>query len=218
MIKYLKKRMLGDMPKRLELAFYKVQSDINNLQGWVLHLNDKSESLKGSHDDHVNLTRKDITNINKWLQYLHTHNSELHKYIRETTEKIIEIYQKNAEMDKRLEKIEKGQVGTPQRTFEGHLKDKSPDEKTVKNELKETVIDKETFTGSQIELLDLVYHSDRPLSYGEIARLVGKKKKSIRNLIYELREKGIKIKDKPVGIRKKGFYLDAQEKIKVSGR
>ncbi len=48
--------------------------------------------------------------------------------------------------------------------------------------------------------------------------MLGKKKKSIRNLIYELREKKINVRSKPVGIRKKGFFLDREEKIRVSGR
>ena len=63
-----------------------------------------------------------------------------------------------------------------------------------------------------------MYHADRPFSYEEMAKMLGKKKKSIRNLIYELREKNINVKSKPTGVRKKGFYLDKEEKIKVSGR
>ena len=94
------------------------------------------------------------------------------------------------------------------------LKDKSKVKKTEKIQ----VIDKDSLTGSQIELLNIFYHSDRPLGYKDLKKIVGKKKKSIRNLIYELRDKGIKINYKPIGIRTRGFYLNKEEKIKVSGR
>ena len=74
------------------------------------------------------------------------------------------------------------------------------------------------FTGAEIEVLNLLYHSDRPISYENIVKIVGKKEKSIRNLICEIRRKGIEVLDKPIGIKQKGFYLPAEEKIKVSGR
>ena len=74
------------------------------------------------------------------------------------------------------------------------------------------------FTGAELEILNVLFHSDKPVSYERVAKIVGKKEKSIRNLIYEIRRKGIDVLTKPIGIRQKGFYLPAEEKIKVSGR
>jgi len=221
MIRYLKNRILGDSLSKVEDAFSKVDKDIKHLQLWVNHLNEKSEDVKESHHEHKNITKKDISNINKWLHYLYSHSNELQKFVKECTNFLINLQKKHTEIIERLEKLEQGQLRTPERTSQGHLKDKSLKFKDIskpeKNE-KIEVLDRGSFTGTQIEMLNILYHSDRPLSYGDIAKLVGKKKKSIRNIIYELRVKGVKINDKAVGIRKKGFYLDKEEKIKVSGR
>ncbi len=88
----------------------------------------------------------------------------------------------------------------------------------VKTPKKLSVLDKKAFAGAELEVLNVLYHSDRPISYERIAKIVGKKEKSIRNLIYEIRRKGIDVLTKAIGIRQKGFYLEQEEKIKVSGR
>ena len=77
---------------------------------------------------------------------------------------------------------------------------------------------KSTLSGSQLELLNILYESDRPLSYADLAKILNKKPKSIRNQIYELREAGIDVKSRFIGLRKKGFYLAKETKILISGR
>lgn len=91
-------------------------------------------------------------------------------------------------------------------------------EKDKSKDIKIHNIDRSSMTESQLELLNLLYHSDKPLSYLDIAGIVGKKEKSVRNLVYEIREKGINVLSKSIGARTKGFYLNKEEKIKVSGR
>lgn len=114
-------------------------------------------------------------------------------------------------------KTSQGQVGTPQGTSKGQVKDMSPAPKAIAHQ-ESVTFDKTQLRGAELELLQLLYHSDRPLSYEEIAKRLGKSEKSIRNLIYEIRHKNVEIKARPVGIREKGFYLTEQTKIAISGR
>ena len=106
-----------------------------------------------------------------------------------------------------------GHVRTQQGTSQGH-------EKAVAKpkELHEKPLNTSALSGSELEILRLLYHADKPLSYQDIAKQTAKSEKSIRNIIYELRKKGIVIKAVPVGIRQKGFYLDSKTKVLVSGR
>ncbi|MCX6710404.1 MAG: hypothetical protein NTV63_05665, partial [Candidatus Woesearchaeota archaeon] len=128
--------------------------------------------------------------------------------------------------------------GTSHGTSAGHLRDMSREEEIIENphpkqETKpKTAInnpesitdnipesfDRSRFPASELEIIKTLYYYERPLSYGDIAKSLGKKEKSIRNLICELRKKGIEILDKPIGIREKGFYLSGKAKITISGR
>jgi len=207
-----------------ERSLSRMDRDIYLIQQWISHLHEKGEEVRNSHFRHIEVTKKDISEINKWIRYLHTHNSEIHKFVRETTNNIIDLRKSYNEIAFRLEKIEKGQLRTLERTNQGQIEDKSALKKDTSEPIitsiseTERKVYKTEFNGSQLELLNLMYHADRPFSYEEMAKMLGKKKKSIRNLIYELREKNINVKSKPTGVRKKGFYLDKEEKIKVSGR
>ena len=94
----------------------------------------------------------------------------------------------------------------------------TPEINQIGNQSETKFIGKHEFTGSEMELINIFYRADRPLSYQDLSKLLGKKDKSIRNLIYELRAKKVLVKSKPIGIRTKGFFLEKEEKIRVSGR
>lgn len=111
-----------------------------------------------------------------------------------------------------------GQVRTSQRTFKGQVKDMSLVKKRAKKAEKIEIFDKSMLAGSHLELLSLLYHSERALSYEEMSKRLNKTTKSIKNLIYEIRKRGMEISDRPIGLRQKGFYLTKEAKITVSGR
>lgn len=201
----------------------RVDKDVYTLQQWIGHLHDRHDDIKNSHLNHIELTRKEISDLQKTVHYLQTHNAELNKFVRDIITNILELKKNSETFAERIENLEKGQLRTLERTIGGQLKDNSP-QIMYKEEEKGQIIAqnrpavKSEMNGSQIEMLNVLYHADRPLSYDEIAKILVKKPKSIRNLIYELREKNIDIKARPIGIRKKGFFISKEEKIRVSGR
>lgn len=225
MLGFFKKKKEEELKMQLNRGLSKLDRDIYLIQQWIGHLHEKGEDTRNSHFQHVELSRKELAEINRWVRYLHAHNIEMHKFVKETTNNIMQLRKNYEEIMKRLEKIEGGHLRTLERTIQGQIKDMSlkKEDISIKNGNlfiveKEKMMQKSEFAGSEIEMLNVLYHADRPLSYEECSKILGKKEKSVRNLIYELREKGVKIKSKPIGIRKKGFFIDREEKVRVSGR
>ncbi len=107
-------------------------------------------------------------------------------------------------------------------TSQGQIKDMSRDvsetPKLIEKPQSDIKLAAQNLRGAELEVLQLLYHIDRPLGYEEIASRLSKSEKSIRNIVYELRKFGIDIKSKPIGAREKGFYLDKALKMELSGR
>lgn len=192
---------------------------------------DRWEALKNAISSSFSKVRYDLQHVFAWISYFkqkHEHNDYQHHVLKnhlgEHRNAIIYLHDEIELLKNKIKLMEidakrpQGQLRTIQRTSQGQVKDMSLKKKDISKDTKTHVIDKSSLTGSQVELLNLLYHSDKPLSYEMIAKLLGKKEKSIRNLIYELREKGTNIETKPIAPRTKGFYLGREEKIKVSGR
>ncbi|MDP2749903.1 MAG: hypothetical protein Q8O89_03670 [Nanoarchaeota archaeon] len=197
--------------------------------------------IDDKHDSHareIALTKKDIDDIRSWVGHVHKHNNELKQHSFEVYKYLVKVDNQQKELSEKIKQLEeemkKGQAGTTQGTFKGQTRDMTNDTRmTEKNDNNELIfekpklvqrakqfigLDKDSLTGAEIEVVNLMYHSDRPLGYEEMANRLGKKEKSIRNLIYELRRKNVEILDKPIGVKEKGFYISKEAKIKLTGR
>ncbi len=169
--------------------------------------------------------RGDIAVSFSWLNYLrekdkiHDSRNERNSYFLGKMSAEIRELQREIQILKG--QVAKGHARTLERTSQGQVRDVSQPKVIEKKDIsppKPTTIGTSGLRASQLEVLNVLYESDRPLGYNEIARRLGKSEKSIRNMIYELRVAGIGVLDKPIGSREKGFYLDAETKITVSGR
>ncbi|MBI4148866.1 hypothetical protein HY491_00305 [Candidatus Woesearchaeota archaeon] len=207
----------------IALTFHSLKDDISLLKAWISHLHTRNRHLERSHEA-LTLTKEEVKNLTAWAHSMEQRHAELGGYLRNTHEYLLSLHQRHQELADRLSSVEhtqKGQVGTTDGTSTGQVKDKSlakiPAAKPL-IDAQQGAIRMDTLSGAQIEVLNLLYNYDKPLGYDAIAKYLGKKEKSIRNLIYELREQGITIRAKPIGVRKKGFFVDAEEKIRVSGR
>ncbi len=76
----------------------------------------------------------------------------------------------------------------------------------------------DSLTPSEIYILNLLLHSNKPLTYHELSTRTGRKEKTIRNLIYSLRQKRIPVKDVTSSSKEKAFFIDESMKILLSGR
>ncbi|RLE38571.1 hypothetical protein DRJ17_03605 [Candidatus Woesearchaeota archaeon] len=192
MLRIFKKRETWERIDRyIKNAFERVKSDIHHIYSWINYLKHKDELNDHEHSQF----NRELGEQKMMIQYVLSRIEQL----------------ESASIPR--QRTSQGQIKDTSRTFRGQIGD-------IKGHVKDThlVAKKSDLTGAQMELLQLFYHSDRPLSYDEISKRLQKKPKSIRNLIYEIRDKGIEIKDKPIGIREKGFYIDRDLKIELSGR
>ncbi|MCP3682736.1 MAG: hypothetical protein GY861_08610 [bacterium] len=186
----------------LKHAFEKVKGDVHTSFSWINYLK-----------------QKDLLNDKKHEQLnreLGSHSATILMLKQEIKELKRDVF--SLKTEKISQKTRSGQVGTRPGTSRDISRDMSRVEKTEKKQKAVEIIDKSSFKGSNLELINLLYHSDKPLGYPEIAMRLSKSEKSIRNLICEVRKKGIKVKDKHIGAREKGFFIDREEKIKISGR
>lgn len=236
-----RKDELVKLHDNLHYSFSRVDRDITHVGQWINHLHEKHNNLEKSHSSHVELTRKELESVARWIKFLHDHSVDLQKNLVAVENLAKGESQRNADLKKKVDFLEsevesiKGHLRTQQGTSTGQVQDKSHDihlKKIVpsvedhpllivpeeRESASHVMINKSALNGAQLELLRILYEADRPLSYGDLAKILNKKGKSIRNLIYEIREKGVNIESRFVGLKKKGFYLTREQKIKVSGR
>jgi DNA repair exonuclease SbcCD ATPase subunit len=235
MLNRIKKRLFPKQSEHMEVltqdinhTFSQVSKDISHLRHWIMYVHSKHEKNHSTHKGHIEITKKEIENMSKWIEHLKDENNKLKKFMGEISKYLVEFNKGYKIMDERIKELEKrtqGQERTEEILKKGHIEDMRKDIQgqfrghiSLERTRQVKIIDKNALTASQAELIHLLYKSEEPLDYARIAHILRKKEKSIRNLIYEIREKGIKILDCPIGFRKKGFYLNAEEKLKVSGR
>jgi len=230
MFGFIKNKLLkgkfGALEGKLTLTFESLKGEIELLKAWISHLYSRSEDIE-QYKQGLTLTQEEVKNLSLWVQYMERRHTEMASHVKSTHGYVQKIHEGHKELFDRIGRLEqaekgKGQERTTEGTITGQEKDKSfpvfPDVKQLPGIEKTAVIDTDSLTGAQIELLNVLYNYDKPLGYDKIAKYLGKKEKSIRNLIYELRNQGVLVKTKPIGVRKKGFYLDAEEKVRISGR
>lgn len=243
--KIFTKREPQQYVEEADLQMFNMNKDIDMLKHWIMHLNSKGEKMHGRHSDSIEMTKKDLQNLSQWINHLKKDTDRLNSFMKESGKYILEMHKSQKNIHDRMDKLEKKLKDAKEtknlekRTTEdtqrtqGHKKDGQKDQKGQDKQGQITtrtekighirtqeiqVKNQETLTTAQKELLQLLYEASIPLDYQTIAKYLGKKEKSIRNLIYEIRTKGVQIKDKHVGFKKKGFYIEQEEKIRISGR
>lgn len=211
--------------QRISRQFEKVEKDLENMKIWANHFHNKQRESSISIDLKEKASRREIEDIKKWIEHGERRAEHQKKLTKSLIEYLKEIHKHQVEIKNQVEEIrtrkdEEGQLTRIKRTIKRTEKDFETREDSLKedNTLKKENIGQKELTQGQKQLLRILFQSPTPMGYKEIARAVIKKEKSVRNMVYELREKGFEIKDKPIGFRKKGFYIDKEEKIRISGR
>ncbi|MGM5484652.1 MAG: hypothetical protein ACQEP1_02150 [Nanobdellota archaeon] len=136
---FRKKKSVEKLNRNLNFAFSKLDNDISNMQAWVNHLKERNENIEYSHSSHVDLTRRDLDSLSKWMRYLYNHSMQLHNrfrdmssYIKNLEKNHNALQERLAEVEKRVEGHErtlednrKGHGGPDSNNFQGQVRDKS---------------------------------------------------------------------------------------------
>ena len=236
MIRYLRRLSTKKHKPDVEKACNNITQDLDILRQWVLHISSRNENMHSHHSSNLEVTRRDVQKLYRGIEHMYSDVQRLKdamhetgKYLRETHQSHKDIYARIAALERTSQGQQgtrQGQQGTSQRkeemALEGQPEDTQPKIRTPPREVipppKIQKKDKSALNPSQEELMEVLFRATEPLDYKRIATALGKKEKSIRNMIYEMREKGVDIKDKNIGFRKKGFYITEETKMQISGR
>jgi predicted nucleic acid-binding Zn-ribbon protein len=112
MLNYLRKKLVQKhitvMNRKIEGAFIKVNSDIRNMQAWINHIISRHDELDEKHHEHRSVTQTELSQLKKWINYLHRHGEELRTYIYAMGNDIKEIQRRQEELVEKLRKLEEG--------------------------------------------------------------------------------------------------------------
>lgn len=218
----------------VSLSFSKLKSDMEKVGLWIKYFAEEAIRNRQEHsqlNSDVSIHEREISELKKNQESMINAMERNSRIISELTYRIEDMKKMAAIKAKEPET----ELGTCPGTSAGQTRDKSIEpkkiyrrepkpEKTAEinaDEIAESTgapFDRGKFLQSELEVIKALYYSERPMGYDEIAKLLGKSGKSIRNIICDVRRKGIEILDKPIGIREKGFYLSGKAKVLVSGR
>ncbi|MFO7711096.1 MAG: hypothetical protein R6V53_05015 [Candidatus Woesearchaeota archaeon] len=233
MINHLRRFLTRREPPEVKKACNNLTQDLDILRQWVLHISSRSENMHSHHSSRIDITRREVQNLYSGIEHMYQDVQKLKKALEETGKYILEthkshkdIYERIATLERTIEgqqRTSQGQQRTQQepqeRTYQGQKRTIQREENTLPiTQPRIQIKDRNALNPSQEELMEVLYKATEPLDYKRIAAALGKKEKSVRNMIYEMREKGVDIRDRSIGFRKKGFYLTEEKKIELSGR
>ncbi|MGM5487873.1 MAG: hypothetical protein ACQESG_02900 [Nanobdellota archaeon] len=236
MIRYLRRLSSKRHQPDVEKACNNITQDLDILRQWVLHISSRNENMHSHHSSNLEVTRRDVQKLYRGIEHVYSDVQKLKNAMQETGKYLRETHQSHKDIYARIAALERTSQGQ-QRTSQGHPRtNQEHDEGALEGQPEDTqpqirtpqraaiappkiqIKDKSALNPSQDELMEVLFRATEPLDYKRIAAALGKKEKSIRNMIYEMREKGADIKDKNIGFRKKGFYITEETKMQISGR
>ncbi|MBU0980866.1 MAG: hypothetical protein KJ709_08745 [Nanoarchaeota archaeon] len=219
MLWIFRKSRFEALSRRIDTALGGMEKDIYSLQDWIRHLHDRDEGLKKSHQEHIVLTKRDITHLNSWIKYLYKHMSTLHGSMKQLGEGLEDIRKTNEEMSKKLKEIESNShflPVQPRAQLKAQPMAHKPGSGPVLADL--TLHDVGELSPSEKALIMVLYTEPIPSSYHSIASKLGLNYTTVKNLMYKAKKKGFVIKSRLNEDGEKEFYLDKAMRIKVSGR
>ena len=219
----------------VSLSFSRLKADIEKIGLWIRYFAEEAIRNRQEHS----LVRGELSSQHSEISELRKNQHSMISALEKNAVIISELSKKiknteNALSERPIE--QENQLGTCPGTSTGQVRDKSekrimafsraagvkkietPEYEREMSEDSGAHFNMSMFLPSELEVIKTLYYSERPIGYAEIAKLLGKSGKSIRNIICDVRKKGIEILDKPIGIRDKGFYLSGKAKVLVSGR
>lgn len=209
---------------------YPTSAHTQIMQEWAKHLWDSLDELRkeiSSHKDDMKRLRQEVDGQRQAQEALGDYAHQTHTFLTRLHERVTAL-ESRPPATTPPEDTE-GQQRTQKDTKRGHVPEtediredtkgqqRTQPEQTQGQRAEPRIVPK-VLNQAQEELLAVFYRNTEPHDYRELARQLNKKEKTVRNLIYELREKGIGIYSCHIGNRKKGFYISEEEKLKISGR
>ncbi len=225
----------SDFKESLKSAFSKIKDDLSVVYKWLVYVRKKEELLDKNQklvaeftektnkkvvewvSEVIKTERENKKRLMEWIKYLENQNKTLKKELYEVKDylKKLEDFVKEELDSFRNELKNKTEQDNLQ---ESVLPDSMAEEEPSEPETSTNVIMAENLTRAEKELLKVLYFSKKPLSYEEIAKILGLSYGTVKNRLYRIRKLGYKIDFNVDADGEKYFFLNEEEKLKVSGR
>ncbi len=223
----------SDFKESLKSAFSKIKDDLSVVYKWLVYVRKKEELLDKNQklvaeftektnkkvvewvSEVIKTERENKKRLMEWIKYLENQNKTLKKELYE-----VKDYLKKLE-DFVKEELDRNELNkrTEQDNLQPLPNSTAEEERDEQGALSDDgVIMAENLTKSEKELLKVLYFSKKPLSYEEIAKILGLSYGTVKNRLYRIRKLGYKIDFNVDADGEKYFFLNEEEKLKVSGR
>jgi len=208
----------------LDEDFNHLYRDLTWVKHWINHINQKSNNIHKSNSYKHEITQKELSRLKNIIIDISKNMHKIERVIKEMVRYSIENNEFQKKMHKRLLDVEnslRDRSGTSQgqvlqkRTIREVKKDMSLNNKEIKRTSQGHVLQPEetgkeknqNLKATHKNVLDLLEKTEEPIEYSTVSRVLGIKEKTLRNAVYELRQKGYKIESRRTGFRKKGLVL-----------
>jgi len=219
---------LAQMRHSVMESFSSLHNDIRLQKQWITYLNNIHNTLKNTHDQHRELTAKDLTDLKKWINHLNSAavNQEkamnkLQKSINDAmvvyNKNFMELYSHIKDTSKREKKLKdlilkelKSTINTKHKATHERLEKLSQKIKTAPKP--SLSIDKHLSNPEQ-KLLNQLLSETNPVAYSHIAAQTGNSINTVRVIMNSLKKRDLVEENiLPSGV--KLFSAKNKEKIK----
>ena len=211
----LTKDDLNELSGTIARSFNKAREADENLSQKIDHMYIKHETLQTKHD-------KNLTLMLSWFEHfrkMHTEHKQEINVMKTDISQLQDKLQKIEKIDDEFIKNIVEQYITLPKTDKEELEEDLFEELTNVREMPKEVqtIVKEiqtTLTKSELEILNMLYNSNLPLSYADLAYKVRKSPSTVKVYLNALKNKGIELEEHsaPRGI--KLYSISSKEKIR----
>ncbi len=220
-------RKLAEFRESIGRSFSGVRKDISRHREWIIYLNNIHDSLRKAYDEHRLLTHRDISRINKWLNFLHENMQKQEKAVAELRQNLKalsdsshhnmdKVYRKVNDLIEREEKLRSMVLTEVKGVKDSHGETRKHVEsmmKMIEDAPDVPVIPDSSLTNPEQKLLNLMLSEPDPVSYSSIAEKTGNSINTVRVIMNSLKKRGLVDENVlPSGV--KLFSALSREKIK----
>jgi len=228
-------REVGDLKEDLKEAFSKIKDDFSAAFKWVNFLKKRQEEVERNQKEIMDFTnennkkvidlmndaslgnKKDKEAIIAWIDYFRAENGSIKGDISKLADYIVDLHKEMKEILEKIQELESRpnivseiykEPEMPERKIEDSVKIKAPD----------AFVDSGDLTTSEADLMKLLYLTEKPLRYEDIAKKLGLNYGTVKNRVYKIKKKGYDLHFEMASDGEKMFFLPVHEKLKLSGR
>jgi hypothetical protein len=201
---WVRKKEVNNLQTNVKGSFEKMRQDLGVVYRWLTHVIKKNKDLEESHKQLSFTSEKDREKIISWINHFSEERDIIKGDIKKLSSYIVDMHGEFKHLYRKLEGLETAS-NFPKFEEEYDI----PMESSVKFS---------DLTPSESTFVNLLMDSNDKLTYDQISERLGLNYGTVKNRLSAIRKKGIEINWDLNENSEKKFYLNDEERIKISGR